>query len=80
MARIEIFTAPQCPHSKALKEFLDSIGVDYDEHNVLDSDNEFEKVKEISGQMAVPLTVIENAHFIGFDRRAQRRIKRQLGV
>ena len=80
MARVEIYTAPECPHSKALKEFLSETGIDYSEHCILTSPEMAARVKEISGQMGIPVTVIEDAHFVGFDRRAQRRIKRQLGV
>ena len=80
MARVEIYTAPECPHSKALKEFLEQAGISFEEHCVLTSPETMSRVKEISGQMGIPVTVIENPHFVGFDRRAERRIKRELGV
>lgn len=80
VARTEIYTAPECPHSKALKEFLNENKIPYDEKCVLTSPETLGELKEVSGQMAVPVTVIEGEAFVGFDRRAQRRIKRKLGV
>lgn len=80
MARVVIYTAPECPHSKALKEFLNEAAIEYEEHCILTSPEMSAKLKDISGQMGIPVTVIEDTHFVGFDRRAQRRIKRQLGV
>lgn len=80
MARATIYTAPECPHSKRLKEFLSENNVDFEEKSVLASPKAFEEVKELTGQMAVPVLVVDDDHFVGFDRRAERRMKRKLGV
>lgn len=80
MARATVYTAPECPHSKNLKEFLSEHNVDYEEKDVVKVPEVFEKVKEITGQMAVPLLVVGDDHFVGFDRRVERRLKRKLGV
>jgi glutaredoxin 3 len=74
-----VYTAPECPHSKKLKDFLKEIGVDFEEKDVLTTPNVFKELFEKSGQKAVPVTVIGDDVFIGFDRRAERRIKRAVG-
>ena len=80
MTRATVYTAPECPHSKNLKQFLTEIGVDFEEKCVLTSPETFAELKEVSGQLAIPVLVIDGESFVGFDRRAERRIKRKLGV
>lgn len=80
LARAVIYTAPECPHSKNLKDFLSEHGIDYEERSVLSSPESFDELREISGQMAIPVLIVDDDHFVGFDRRAERRIKRKLGV
>jgi glutaredoxin len=74
-----VYTAPECPHSKKLKEFLKEIGVDIEEKDVFASPGVFDELFEKSGQKAVPVAVIGADVFVGFDRRAERRIKRAIG-
>ena len=80
MPKVTIYTAPECPHSRDLKLFLAEIGVDYDEKCILTSPDVAKELKELSGHIAVPTTVIEDSVFVGYDKRAERRIKRTLGV
>ena len=75
-----IYTAPECPHSANLKTFMKEIGIEYEEKCILDSPDTAAELKARSGQIAVPTTVIDGDIFIGYDRRAERRIKRKLGV
>ncbi|MFW9964425.1 MAG: glutaredoxin family protein [Candidatus Sifarchaeia archaeon] len=80
MAKAVVYTAPECPHSKLVKEFLKGFNVEIEEKKVLEHPDSFQELKELSGQMAIPVTIIEGDFFVGFDRRAERRIKRKLGV
>ncbi len=78
MPTAKVYTAPQCPHSKKLKEFLDEEGVPYKEKCILTDSETVEELFELTKQKAVPVTVIDDDFFIGFDRRTQRRIKRKM--
>ncbi|MFX0108808.1 MAG: glutaredoxin family protein [Candidatus Hodarchaeota archaeon] len=80
MAKAVIYIAPDCPHSKKLKEFLDSIGTSYDEKCILTDSTTLEELIEVSSQRAIPTTVIDGDVFIGFDRRTERRLRRKLGA
>jgi len=80
MSRRVIYTAPECPHSENMKKFLKDIGIDFDEKCILTSPESTAELKELSGQVATPTTVIDSDVFIGLDRRSERRIKRKLGV
>ena len=74
-----VYTAPECPHSLKLKDFLKEIGVEIEEKCVLTTPGVFKELSEKSGQKAVPVTIIGDDVFIGFDRRVERRIKRAVG-
>jgi glutaredoxin len=63
-----------------MKKFLNDTGIEFEEKCILISSETATELKELSGQIAVPTTVIEGDVFIGHDRRAERRIKRKLGV
>ncbi|TFG26346.1 glutaredoxin family protein [Candidatus Thorarchaeota archaeon] len=80
LAKATIYTAPECPHSKNLKEFLNEHKVDFDEKCILTSPEVVLELKNKSGQMALPTTIMGDEIFVGFDRRTERRIKRHLGV
>ncbi len=80
MSNAVIYTAPECPHSENMKKFLKDTGIDFEEKCILTSPETTVELKELSGQIAVPTTVIDNDVFIGHDRRSERRIKRKLGV
>ncbi len=79
MAMAVIYTAPECPHSKKLKEFLKEKGVQYEEKCVLTNPGTFEELAKISGHKAIPVTVVGEDVFVGFDRRVERRLGRRLG-
>jgi glutaredoxin len=80
MPKAIVYTAPECPHSKKLKEFLVENGIDFEDKCILTSSDIREELKRVSGQLGIPVTVIGDGVFIGFDSRVERRIKRQLGV
>ena len=80
MAKAVVFTAPDCPHSKNLKNFLKDKGVDIEEKCVLTSLEAIEELRTVSGQMAIPVTIIGENVYVGFDRRVERRINRSLGA
>ena len=80
MAKAIVYTAPKCPHSAKAKEFLTSIDVEIEERCVFDTPDTLEELRELSGQMAVPVIKLNDDFFVGFDRRTERRVKRKLGV
>jgi len=79
MATAVIYTAPECPHSKKLKEFLKEKGVQYEEKCVLTNPETFEELAKVTGHKAIPVTVVGEDVFVGFDRRVERRLGRRLG-
>ena len=80
MPKAVVYTAPECPHSRKLIAFLKQNRIDFEEKCILASPETLEELKRVSGQLAVPVTVIGDGIFLGFDSRVERRIKRQVGV
>jgi glutaredoxin len=80
MATATIYTATKCPHSEKLKQFLDEQGVTYQEKCVLEDLSLFEMIFEKTQQKGIPITIIGNDVFVGFDRRTERKLKRTLGA
>lgn len=80
MPKATIYTAPDCPHSKKLKAFLKENKIDFEEKCILTSPETRAELKEASGQLGIPVALIGDGVFVGFDSRTERRIKRQLGV
>ncbi|TFF91126.1 glutaredoxin [Candidatus Thorarchaeota archaeon] len=78
MTKAILYMAPECPHSASVKQFLLDAGLEVVEKNVLGGDDVFEELAEVSGQKAVPVVVVGNDVFVGFDRRIERRMKRKL--
>ncbi|MHA2026446.1 MAG: glutaredoxin family protein [Candidatus Thorarchaeota archaeon] len=80
MTKATVYMAPQCPHSEKVKTFLKENNVDIEEKCVLDSTETIDELKKVTGQLAIPATVIGDDVFIGYDRRTVRKLKRKLGV
>ncbi|MFW9869838.1 MAG: glutaredoxin family protein [Candidatus Thorarchaeota archaeon] len=80
MTKAVVYTAPECPHSQKVKSFLQENNVEIEEKCVLTSLDIIEELQEVTGQMAIPVTIIDGDFFIGYDRRTERKIKRKLGV
>ncbi len=67
---VEIFTTPTCPYCLMTKELLNQKKVSYVEHNVAVDEEARQKMVQISGQLGVPVTVIDEEVIVGFDHNA----------
>ncbi|MBR5046335.1 glutaredoxin family protein [Candidatus Saccharibacteria bacterium] len=68
MSKVKIYTTPTCAYCHALMDWLDEMGVEYEE---FDATNE----PDIS---AVPVTIIGNEKIVGFDRPAIKKALKNL--
>ena len=71
---ITIYSTPTCVYCKTLKEYLDSKKISYTEIDVSDNEKELEKMVAISGQMGVPVILVDDELIVGFDRTKLARI------
>lgn len=67
-AKVIIYSADWCAFCHAAKEYLDKLGVKYDERDV-ESDPAFaQEAVDKSNQMGIPVLDIQGDIIIGFDR------------
>ena len=80
MTKAVVYTAPKCPHSLKLKDFLKEISIDFEEKSVFSKPETFDEILKATEQRAIPVVIIDGDAFVGFDRRTQRKIKRKVGA
>ncbi|MFX1262465.1 MAG: glutaredoxin family protein [Promethearchaeota archaeon] len=78
MAKVTIYTAPDCPHSNKLKQFLSETGTEFEEKCILRDPETLAELIEVSAQRAIPTAVLGEDVYVGFDRRTERRLRRKL--
>ncbi len=68
---VVVYSTPTCPHCIALKEYLKEHNVKYKEIDVSQDREALDEMVQKSGQMSVPVIVIDDETVIvGFDRAA----------
>ena len=65
---IKIYSTPTCSYCHLAKEYFSSKGVTYQDFDVSQDRQALEEMVKISGQMGLPITVINNEVIVGFDR------------
>lgn len=65
---VKVFTTPTCGYCRQVKSFLDERGVHYREHDVSRDRAAAQEMVNLTGQMGVPVILIDGEAVIGFDR------------
>lgn len=65
---VKIYTAPTCGYCHQAKRFLASRGIAFKEYDVSIDPEANREVRRLTGQMGVPVIVIDGHVVIGFDR------------
>jgi glutaredoxin-like YruB-family protein len=65
---IKIYSTPTCPYCKMAKQYISSKGISYRDLDVSQDKNALEEMVKLTGQMGVPVIVIDGEVLIGFDR------------
>jgi glutaredoxin 3 len=65
---VKIYTTPTCGYCHQAKSFLGQLGVKYTEYDVSQDERAAEEMVRASGQMGVPVIVIDGQVVVGFDR------------
>jgi glutaredoxin 3 len=65
---VKIYTTPTCGYCHQAKSFLGQSGVKYQEYDVSVDERAAEEMVKVSGQMGVPVIVIDGQVVVGFDR------------
>lgn len=67
---IKMYTTPTCPWCKMAKEFLQSKGVAFEEVDVTKDRALVEEMRQVSGQLGVPVITDGVRVIIGFNQHA----------
>lgn len=65
---IIVYTTPTCPYCHMVKEFLSQKGISFEERDVARNPSYAQELMSTTGQMGVPVTVIDGQVVVGFDR------------
>lgn len=65
---VKVYSTPTCPYCNMAKEYLTSKGVSYQNLDVSSNKALAEEMIKVSGQMGVPVIVIDEKIIVGFDK------------
>ena len=65
---VKIYTTPTCGYCHQAKSFLEGLGVNYTEYDVSRDHAAAEEMVNLTGQMGVPVILVDGQVVIGFDR------------
>jgi len=77
MVEVKVYSTPTCPYCNTAKDFLKENNIEFSEYDVSKDIEARNEMLEISGQMGVPVIIIDEEIIIGFNKEA---IKKALGI
>lgn len=77
MKNVTIYSTPSCHFCHMAKDFFKANNINYIEHDVASDLEKRKEMVEKSGQMGVPVIIIDDKIIVGFDKPT---ISKELGV
>jgi glutaredoxin-like YruB-family protein len=78
MKKVEIFSTPTCHFCHMAKDFFKEKGIEFTDHNVAADTVKRQEMMDKSGQLGVPVIIIDDKDLvIGFD---QAQLSKLLGI
>jgi glutaredoxin 3 len=65
---VVVYSTPGCPYCKMVKEYLSQKGLTFTEHDLSKDINKAREMVEKTGQMGVPVVLIDENIVIGFNK------------
>ena len=66
--KVVIYSTPTCPYCHRAKEYLKEKGIDFTDYNVAEDRARAEEMIHKSGQMGVPVIIVDGEIIIGFNQ------------
>ncbi len=66
--KVAIYSTPTCPYCKRAKEYLSRKGIPYVDFNVAEDKDKAKEMIQKSGQMGVPVIIIDGEVLVGFNQ------------
>ena len=77
MSQVTIYSTPTCVYCKKTKQFLSDHHIEYVDYDVAFDEARRNEMIQLTGQMGVPVVIIDKEITIGFD---QARLTSLLGI
>jgi glutaredoxin-like YruB-family protein len=74
MAKIKIYSTPQCIYCKRYKEFFKEEGIEYEDINVAEDHEAAHEMLEKSGQLSTPVLDIDGTIIAGYNLEEVKKI------
>lgn len=68
--QVTIYSTPTCHYCHAAKEFFKENNIEYTDRDVTQDTKAREEMIEKSGQLGVPVIVVDDKILVGFDKNA----------
>lgn len=68
MKKVQIYSTPTCSYCHMAKDFFNKNNVNYEDFNVATDMEKRKDMVEKSGQMGVPVILIDGEIIVGFDK------------
>jgi glutaredoxin-like YruB-family protein len=68
MPQVKIYSTPTCPYCVRVKEYLKQKNVDFQNIDVSSDRSFLDEMVKLTGQMGVPVIIIDENVVVGFDR------------
>ena len=65
---VVIYSTPTCPYCKRAKDYLSQKGISYTDINVAVDREKAKEMIQKSGQMAVPVIIVDDEIVVGFNQ------------
>ncbi len=66
--KVVIYSTPTCPYCKRAKDYLSRKGISYTDINVAQDKEKAKEMTQKSGQMSVPVIIIDDEIVVGFNQ------------
>ena len=66
--KVVIYSTPTCPYCKRAKDYLSRKGISYTDIDVAQDKEKAKEMTQKSGQMSVPVIIIDNEIIVGFNQ------------
>jgi glutaredoxin-like YruB-family protein len=68
MPQTKVYSTATCPYCIRLKEYLKQKNIDFQDFDVSQDKASLEEMVKLTGQMGVPVVVVDGKVVIGFDK------------
>jgi glutaredoxin 3 len=75
--KVTVYSLPTCPYCAGLKKLLNENNIKFKDIDVSENPGKVKEMKELTGQMQVPVIIIDGEAIVGFDKA---KIQEKLGI